>query len=471
MLLLDYVVSHLSFNIEKFMKIKIYLLLLVFVSIIPFGCHKVEVLPTETKSLAHKAADYEGRMAHEWMELGYQIVKTNFLFGPHAARTYGYLGLTAWESVCNGVPNGKSMQGQINDYKAPNLDTDKEYDWGIVLCTSMKIVIPELIDNVSPSQRGEVEVLATLQENEMMSKGVSEEIRLNSRDFGLRLGTAIVNRIQSDGRDVIRNIVPVLPERDAEHPWYWVGPAAHPAPVEPMWGTLRTFAINSSQSCEAVAPLAYSAEPNSAFYKDAKEVYDNYPLSGPNKAIAYHWENGPGRTCSPACHWVNITEQLLKQANKDLAFSAKAYCLVGFAAADCFSAAWYMKYKFNLMRPITYIREAIDPNWTPALGTPPYPDYVSGSSTIGGAAPVVLSSIMPDEAFVDNTHLGSPLYTPDGGPWILPERSFASLTKAGEEQALSRILGGVHFRRACDEGLKSGRCIGNTIVSTLDFGF
>ena len=129
-----------------------------------------------------------------------------------------------------------------------------------------------------------------------------------------------------------------------------------------------------------------------------------------------------------------------------------------------------MKYKHFLLRPGTYIKEVIDPNWEAAIGTPPYPDYTSGSSTVGGAVPVVLAEVFGNTAFIDRTHLGSPLYTPDGGPWILPEREFTSLSKAGEEQALSRIIGGVHFRKACDEGLKSGRCIGNTVLARLDFG-
>jgi hypothetical protein len=80
-------------------------------------------------------------------------------------------------------------------------------------------------------------------------------------------------------------------------------------------------------------------------------------------------------------------------------------------------------------------------------------------------------SIFDNRTFVDNTHLGSPLYTPDGGPFLLPERQFQSITKCGEAQAESRIVGGVHFRRACEQGLKSGRCIGNTILDRLDFGF
>lgn len=441
--------------------------------LLPLGCRKVDppVDNTEPRSLTRKASNYDDKMAAEWMQLGYGIIKTNYLYGPHAARTYGYLGLTVWESVCNGIPGAKSMAGQINDFPtAADIDRNKEYDWGIVLCTAMRAVVPELIDNVSAAQRGEIQTLANIQENEMVLKGTNDEVRLNSQELGQRVAQKIVERIHRDGRDVIRNLVPVIPTRDAEHKWYWDPKTYNQQPVEPLWGTVRTFVIDNSQSCEGAPPIPYSEGAGSPFHVEAKEVYDYYPLTDNARRIAYHWDNGPGRTCSSACHWVNIALQLLDRENKNLADAAKTFALTGFAVADAFSQCWYMKYKYFLLRPGTYIKEVIDPNWEAAIGTPPYPDYTSGSSTVGGAVPVVLAEIFGNVPFIDRTHLGSPLYTPDGGPWILPEREFVSLSKAGEEQALSRIIGGVHFRKACDEGLKSGRCIGNTVLARLDFG-
>lgn len=404
------------------------------------------------------------------MELGYQMIKDNYLYGAHAARIYGYLGLTAWESVCRGLESGKSMAGQINDYAAPaSFDDSKAYDWGIVLCTAMRTVFPELIDNINNAQRSQVDVLASLQEAEMMQKGLPEQVRQDSRNLGLRIGQRIVERIRKDGRELIRNIVPVIPVRDDSHKWYWDANTLGQTPVEPLWSTVRTFVTDNAQSCEPAPPFPYSEDPASDFYREAKEVYD-VERTAEQRAIAYHWENGPGRTCSPACHWISIAQQLLNREGSNLAISAKTYCLLGFAAADGFSACWFAKYKYFLLRPVTYIREVIDPAWTPLIGTPPYPDYTSGSSVMGGAAPVVLREIFGEVGFVDKTHLGSPLYTHDGGPFVLPERVFPSLTAAGEEQMLSRILGGVHYRRACEEGLKTGRCVGQTILSRIDFG-
>jgi len=208
----------------------------------------------------------------------------------------------------------------------------------------------------------------------------------------------------------------------------------------------------------------------SPFYADAQEVYQT-ERNSLHRSIAYHWEDGPGRTSGPAGHWMNITEQLLENSGKNLAECAKTYCLVGCTAADAVSVSWSLKYKYNQLLPATYIHEQFSAAWQPLTNNPPFPDYTSVPATLGGAIPVVLGAMVGNIAFMDKTQLGSALYTPDGGPFVLPERIFESLTQAGEEEAESGILSGINFRRACDLGLQSGRCVGNTMLSRLHFGF
>ncbi|MBK9338220.1 MAG: vanadium-dependent haloperoxidase [Lewinellaceae bacterium] len=448
---------------------KIATLLLLCLGAIPFGCDKADDDPS-ARALTYKTTRYDGQLAHEWIKLADQMIRANNLHGPQAARVFGYLGLTTWESVCRGIENGRSMSGQINDYTAPAFDEDKAYDWGIVLCTAMRTVFPHLVEGISNTQRSEVDVLAAVQEDLMLQKGLSEQVRQDSKDLGARIGARIVDRIRKDGRDVIRNIVPVFPLRDAEHPWYWDPATLGQAPVEPLWGTVRTFVLDNAQTCEPPPPLPWSVDPGGDFYAEAKTVYD-IERTPTNKAIAYHWENGTGRTSTSAGHWMRIARHLLEREGSNLAECAKTYCLVSFAAADGYSSAWFLKYKYFLLRPVTYIREQIDPTWTPLLHTPPSPDYTSEAAVLGGACPTMLIRAFGDIGFVDPTHLGSPLFTPDGGPFVLPERTFGSLTQAGNDAVLGQILGGVHFPRACVEGQKTGQCVANTILSRLNFGF
>lgn len=432
------------------------------------GCKKS---PDEPAILfqTRKAADYEGRLAHEWMDLAIKMVRQNDPPDPQAARAFGYLGLAIHESVVHGIPGGKSLSGQVNDLAdMPQPDFSQIYDWGIVLCSAMKMVVPAVIDHISAQQRSSIEVLAAVQESEMMhGSTVSAQEAKASRDFGIEIGNRIAKRAQNDGREIIRHIIPVLPERTAATPQYWDKTTLNQQPTEPMWSTLRTFVVDNSAACEADPPHPFSVENDSKFYADASEIRDNYPLSFSNKTTVYHWENGPGRTCGAAGHWVNITRQILEREGWHLAKSAQAWALVGMTVADAFSVAWYHQYRYNLLRPVTYIRENIDPSWSPAIFTPPSPDYISGSAAVGGAVPIVLKKLFGDVGFVDETHKGSPLYTPDGGPFILPERTFSTFTAAGEEQKEAQILGGVSFRRSAEQGFLSGKCIGSTIVSRI----
>ncbi len=435
------------------------------------SCKDNDTKVTEDKALTRKATAYDGVFAQEWAQLAGKIVRENNLSSPQEARVYGYLGLTLWESVYSGIPGAQSLAGQINGYKdAPQLDANKEYDWGIVLCTAMCVVLPELIEHLTSEQRSQINILTLVQEGQLVADGASLEVRVDSKALGMDLAGRIVQRIRNDGFDIVRNLTPVVLIRDNTHRWYWSPAVPNQKPVEPLWGTLRTFGLDNAQVCEADAAYPYSEEVGSAFYADAKEVYES-PRTNVNRSVAYHWEDGSSRTGGPASHWMGITTQLLQDGEKNLAECAKAYCLVGCAVADAFSASWYLKYKYNQLLPVTYVREQINPNWKPWVFNPPFPEYTSESAVVGGAVPTVLASLLGDVDFIDKTQLGTALYTPDGGPFVLPERAFTSLTKAGEEQAMSGIRSGIHFRRACELGLQSGRCVGNTLLSRLHFGF
>lgn len=138
--------------------------------------------------------------------------------------------------------------------------------------------------------------------------------------------------------------------------------------------------------------------------------------------------------------------------------AAEAYARVGIAVSDAFIACWNTKFRYNLLRPVTYIRRLIDPTWSSLLVTPPFPEYRSGHSAQSGASAQVLTDLSGPLAFTDHTH-------DDRG---LPPRTFSSFFEAAEEAALSRLYGGIHFRTAIELGLEQGRSIGRE-VSNLRF--
>ena len=153
---------------------------------------------------------------------------------------------------------------------------------------------------------------------------------------------------------------------------------------------------------------------------------------------------------------ISILTQTMRARGSSLDQAAEAYAKVGIAVADAFICCWYIKYRVNLLRPVTYIRAHIDPAWSSLLVTPPFPDFTSGHSVQSGAAAQVMTHLFGQVAFTDHTH-------DDRG---LTPRSFDSFDDAAAEAAVSRLYGGIHYRPAIDLGLLQGRCIG-AHVSTL----
>jgi membrane-associated phospholipid phosphatase len=223
-------------------------------------------------------------------------------------------------------------------------------------------------------------------------------------------------------------------------------------PLLPNWGENRTFAAPSGDACPIADHPAYSEDPTSEFYAQAMVVYDaSKTLTPEQKIIARFWSDDPMLSPTPPGHWVSIVLQIAQRDGLAALPTADILARLGMAVADGFIGCWWAKYKYDLIRPVTYIRRVIDPKWEPLLITPPFPEYPSGHSTQSGAAAVVLSAFFGENyAFSDETHV-------DDG---LAARSYTSFWQAAEEAALSRLYGGIHFPAANINGLAQGRCIG-----------
>ena len=155
---------------------------------------------------------------------------------------------------------------------------------------------------------------------------------------------------------------------------------------------------------------------------------------------------------------MGITKVASKKTNSDFARTLYAYTKTSIALMDAFISCWDEKYRSNLVRPETLINTYIDENWKPVLQTPPFPEYTSGHSVISGAASTALTSIFGDNfAFDDDTEV----------PYGLPVRSFTSFNSAADEAAISRMYGGIHYRKAVEIGVKQGRTLGEFVVQNL----
>jgi hypothetical protein len=151
---------------------------------------------------------------------------------------------------------------------------------------------------------------------------------------------------------------------------------------------------------------------------------------------------------------MNIATQAIIKDNIKLDKVVETYAKLGMALSDAFVACWRCKYRFNLMRPVTYIKETIDPNWTPFIGTPPFPEYTSGHSSGSGAFAGVMTALYGENyVFTDKTHDGK-----------FTNRTFKSFADASEEAKNSRLYGGIHYPMGNEKGQENGGKIAKNIL-------
>lgn len=260
----------------------------------------------------------------------------------------------------------------------------------------------------------------------------------------------------------VRNARVTLPDAyptgvDHTHLWTPTAPGFLDA-LEPTAGTWETWAIGDADDFVPGPPP--SADPGDPSYpklaRQAMRVHNvSLSLNADQKLIADSWVGGPG-TFTPPGLWNEIAIRALNGEEflfvptaglypttdpeacdcleRGAIHAARLFATLNSAGADAFIVTWRTKYRYWLQRPITWIREHLDPGWLPYIATPPFPSYISGHSTVSGAASRVLAGYFPGRA--------------------------REITALGEEATISRLYGGIHFAVDNNVGLRTGRKVG-----------
>lgn len=399
------------------------------------------------------------KILRDWYYLMNELVRHTATYSPPvASRSFGYIGVTAFEATVGGSDRLVSLVGQLHGFDAvPAREAGAVYDETVVIGAAMSDAIVYFFGNTGPTGQRAIKAAQT-RWRERVVAGVPEDVVARSEAFGKAVAASIHAWSLDDGGAVIDNMgFPQewdLPKGDDK--WVPTSPIRQQQlPLLPEWGLKRTFATPSGATCATPGNPPYSVEPASQFYKEAMEVYETGKSVTPEQAaIARFWSDDPMLSMTPPGHWVSIALQVAERADLPLDENVDLLVRMGVGMADAFVGCWNDKFKFNLLRPVTYIKRAIDQKWEPLLITPPFPEYPSGHSTVSGAMDAVLTAFFGDNyAFEDRT--GSP----DGRN----PRTFRSFHEAAEEAGISRLYGGIHFRSAIVDGLAQGRCIGGYV--------
>jgi hypothetical protein len=194
------------------------------------------------------------------------------------------------------------------------------------------------------------------------------------------------------------------------------------------------------------------------------------------------------------------------QIGNSPADNARMFAMASVALADAIIAAWDQKYAVDLWRPITGIREAAndgnpntlaDTTWE-YLGapgadhgnasddfTPPFPAYVSGHATMGGAIFKTLELFYGtnDFATADAMFGADPvagtytLHSTEPGSGNVRDY-YVRFTQNGPlgpglenspegENSMSRVYLGVHWRMDQEDGQELGRAVAQYVASNF----
>jgi len=379
---------------------------------------------------------------------------------PVAARTWSYVELAAWQASLPGIPEAVSLEKFISGLPKPG-DFSGDYNLPAGLNAAYAEISRQFFPTAPPHLREEIETLEAGQ-LERVKSGTDAASLANSIAYGKKTALDIWRWSATDsfGHEGFlfnfdRNYLP------SDCTGCWEASGAHPMPaLLPYWGKSRSLLVQPS-SIESMPPPAYDDKPGSPFHVQAMEVFAiSKPLTNEHHWIAEYWSDDvPGLTISPLGRWISIANQVLEQADLPLPQMLELYLKSAIASADVLVICWKNKYEYNLERPETYIRRIVDPNWAPLHDSPSFPSYPSGHSAIGAAVSEVFIAFLGDTfSLTDRTHEGRTEF-------ISKPRSFVSFREMAEENALSRIALGVHYRMDCDEGLRLGRLVSKRIAA------
>ena len=389
---------------------------------------------------------------------------------PVASRVYAYPNIGAYEIMALHNDEYRSLAGQVSDLSGiPQPDAGESMNYRLAaLITHMdlgrRLIFSE--ERVTSFRDSLYEVWEDQNPGEFR----------RARDYGLKVAEHIVQWMEGDNYNQTRTMSKFTV--DTEDPARWQPtPPSYMEGIEPHWNKIRPFVIDSAAQFKPTPPPPFSMEAGSDFYNEVKEVYDisnEITKKGDTSeevAIAQFWDCNPyvsvtrghlmfaTKKISPGAHWIGIAKIASRKTNSDFDDTLFAYTKTSIAITDAFISCWDEKYRSNLIRPETLINEYIDESWKPVLQTPPFPEYTSGHSVVSGAAAVALTDIFGEDfAFDDDTEL----------KYGLPVRSFTSFNQAADEAAISRMYGGIHYRKAVEIGVKQGRDLGKFVIDHLE---
>ena len=362
---------------------------------------------------------------------------------PYAARAYGYVSAAQYDAlvacwyfkakynrpapyvVADTVVSAKF----INKTDLPSYPSEAAVMAGVT-AEMMKLLFPGEIANI--------EALLQQQELATITSGAATRADITAGEaLGRQVAELFITRARGDnaGKAVgtptdWSNFVTIQTNQGLT-PWFSLETPKRP-PMLPLFYRVKGFLLDSA-TVVSLRPDPPPAVGSDQMKKDVAEVsgYVNNPTRD-NLRIVEYWADGVG-TYTPPGHWDAIAaEDFIKQNYSEVRW-ARNMALLNMTLMDAAIVCWDIKYHFFNPRP-----SQVDPSIKTLTGIPNFPAYVSGHSVFSGSASTILGYLVPANA--------------------------AKYTAMASEAAMSRLVGGIHFRTDCEVGVTVGNNVGSHAI-------
>jgi hypothetical protein len=276
---------------------------------------------------------------------------------------------------------------------------------------------------------------------------------------GMKVGAEVARRLlaarANDGRNDVVSYVP------GSGPGIWVPtPPGFLAPTTAFLGRVTPFTMDSPSQFRPAGPPQLDSEAWRADYDEVKALGAKQgSMRTPEQtATALFWEPLAGTV------WVPTIRRLARDHTLDLESSARFQAAAFAAFADGLIACWDAKFHFNFWRPVTAIqngeddgnpRTEADPGWEPLAVTPNFPEYPSGHACASAAVARTIDDFFRYDVLIPARNVVSG-----------EERFYRRAEQIVDEVIEARMLLGLHFRTADEDGADIGRRIARQIRRT-----
>jgi hypothetical protein len=414
-----------------------------------------------TQGLPH-TKKYPADVVTSWFSLLADISRNKPYVPAPTFRIFAYSGMALYESVVPGMPSYQSMYKYLTGNEIP-VAKKNDYYWPACANAAIARIATRIMQDYPAPNLTSMQALEATLNASFENKVTAEQLQL-SNDFGRFVADIIYDWSKTDrtlNPDGTLAVCPTYVPLAGPGNWVPTPPGFFTA-AGACQGSLNPFIPRVAERALALSqpPPAYSTDPNSDFYRMAKEIYDiSLNVTQDDINISQNWRDRVGTNYNGPARFTKLLTGFIKKENLSLEEAALLYIKNGIAVSDAVIATFRAKFHYKLIRPVTYIHNIMGhTSWTGVYAAPQHPSYMSVSSATAGAfAEIIEANFGANYSFTDSLHHS--LY----GSW-----TYNSIQDFVRDGIRSRTHSGINFKQACEEGVRMGKNVGSW-VNALPF--